>query len=86
MYLYHFSLDDWIVKTETSLIFIQSNVNISVSSESSFWDEYRTSETDGNKSGNSTIVVPAGIDPGKYLEEQLKKVRNLGIGPKQVPK
>ncbi len=69
------------------------------SNATSIWDQYR--HCPGGASGDvvssldttrceddpPSIVVPAGVDPGKFLEAQLKRVSNRGIvGPKKVRK
>ncbi len=30
------------------------------------------------------VVFPAGVDPGKFLEEQLRRIRSRGVGPKRI--
>ena len=30
------------------------------------------------------MVFPAGVDPGKFLEEQLRRIRSRGVGPKRI--
>ena len=29
-------------------------------------------------------MLPAGVDTGKFLEEQLRRVKNYGVGPKKI--
>jgi len=65
----------------------QTETDLNASSSSgSTWDAYRTaggSSVVADEAAN-TIVVPAGVDPGKFLEEQLRRVKNSGMGPKRV--
>ena len=30
------------------------------------------------------LMLPAGVDTGKFLEEQLRRVTNHGVGPKKI--
>ena len=66
------------------------------SSVSSIWDQYRqrggagdettlsVDTTEASGDDPHTIVIPAGVDPGKFLEESLRMRRNNRIGPKLV--
>lgn len=63
------------------------------SSSASIWDSYRAGDDNASASEDNsaargdapaTIVVPGGIDTGKFLEEQLRHVVNHGVGPRQV--
>ena len=64
------------------------------STASSIWDEVRASESRKRKEKGTKkkpdkvpIMVPAGVDTGKFLERQLRDIESSTIGPKRlVPK
>merc|ERR1719430_1758251 len=37
------------------------------------------------KNSEVLLRIPAGVDTGKFLEEQLKRGKNEGLGPRRIP-
>lgn len=56
-------------------------------SEDLYLKEERKKLKRETKKKNSEILlrIPAGVDTGKYLEEQLKRGKNEGLGPRRIP-
>ncbi|TRY78496.1 hypothetical protein TCAL_12914 [Tigriopus californicus] len=51
----------------------------------SIWDQFKTPSHETRDESRNYLVIPAGMDPGKFLEEQLARITDHdGIGPKML--
>ena len=51
--------------------------------DSSMNSSSKTNTSVSSRNTLKTIVLPGGIDTGKFLEEQLRRVRHTGVGKKK---